>query len=553
MKKLLIILSLMTIIHSFPMNLKAQTMLEPGDLIITGMCTDNPDTMMFVLLKEIEKGTQIYFTDKGYNNQDTTFIDGEGYLVFTANSNYEAGSMITYIEGSPTDEFSVPEHYEFSNFSFATSGDQCLAFQGDTINPRFIFAVQTNSTEWQTSLNPEDNIAENGSEISKYRVSTLPTNLKKDTTALALGKSSYGDDEWDNVWYDGPTTGTIEEIQNFVTIFSNWSKNNNLFQAGKEDFTIKTEQTPPTITDEGTELSIADIIIIGAYTDNPDQFSFVFLRDVEKGTKITFTDAGWNLSTESFINNESFVYYTASQDYKAGSIITWNRDNYTSEFSYTNNWCFDHMSLSAAGDQCFAFQGDTTSPKFIFALQTNSTVYQTSMLPSENLNVNNEEVSVYRMSNVPAGLTEGFTAISVGQSSYADDEYDNVWYVGPTSGTKEEIVLAVSNSANWTGDMEQYNPYTINFTINESSTSGIAKTVSNKILVYPNPTHGTIHVQSDDDIMSIELFDITGKTIKKIMPEFNQTTFNLCTVSKGIYHLKINTVNNISFEKILVQ
>ncbi|NET52128.1 MAG: hypothetical protein F6K09_26575, partial [Merismopedia sp. SIO2A8] len=47
-----------------------------------------------------------------------------------------------------------------------------------------------------------------------------------------------------------------------------------------------------------TMLSAGDIAIIGINTDDPDDFSFVLLRDIEVGTEITFTDSGWLNSGE---------------------------------------------------------------------------------------------------------------------------------------------------------------------------------------------------------------------------------------------------------------
>ncbi|RME41816.1 MAG: hypothetical protein D6796_15335, partial [Caldilineae bacterium] len=42
-----------------------------------------------------------------------------------------------------------------------------------------------------------------------------------------------------------------------------------------------------------TILSAGDIAIIGFNFDNPDEFAFVLLADVQAGTAITFTDNGW--------------------------------------------------------------------------------------------------------------------------------------------------------------------------------------------------------------------------------------------------------------------
>ena len=42
-----------------------------------------------------------------------------------------------------------------------------------------------------------------------------------------------------------------------------------------------------------TVLSPGDIAIVHYSSDTPDSFAFVFLRDVEAGTTVNFTDNGW--------------------------------------------------------------------------------------------------------------------------------------------------------------------------------------------------------------------------------------------------------------------
>lgn len=45
-------------------------------------------------------------------------------------------------------------------------------------------------------------------------------------------------------------------------------------------------------SDMATSLAAGDIALVGYDADNPDDFAFVILRDIEAGTSITFTDNG---------------------------------------------------------------------------------------------------------------------------------------------------------------------------------------------------------------------------------------------------------------------
>tara|TARA_B110000503_G_C7166513_1_gene422137 strand:- start:2991 stop:3206 length:216 start_codon:yes stop_codon:yes gene_type:complete len=51
-----------------------------------------------------------------------------------------------------------------------------------------------------------------------------------------------------------------------------------------------------------TNLSPGDLAFTSYTSDNPDEFSFVLLEDVDSATVISFTDHGW-LSTGSFRAN----------------------------------------------------------------------------------------------------------------------------------------------------------------------------------------------------------------------------------------------------------
>ena len=118
---------------------KAQTGLNTGDIAIVGINSTNPDKFSFVILKNIATNTVINFTDNGFT-ADATARTGEGFLTFTAQTNYSAGSVFTWINGS-----GVASDWNSNNptsFSFNASGDQLFAFTGSTSN----WATQTNIT-----------------------------------------------------------------------------------------------------------------------------------------------------------------------------------------------------------------------------------------------------------------------------------------------------------------------------------------------------------------------------------------------------------------------
>ncbi|WP_163312209.1 hypothetical protein, partial [Enterobacter cloacae] len=66
------------------------TTLAAGDLALVGYDADNPDDFAFVLLRDIEAGTEIHFTDNGWTAAGA-FRGGEGIYTFTAAAALAAG------------------------------------------------------------------------------------------------------------------------------------------------------------------------------------------------------------------------------------------------------------------------------------------------------------------------------------------------------------------------------------------------------------------------------------------------------------------------------
>ena len=95
-----------------------------------------------------------------------------------------------------------------------------------------------------------------------------------------------------------------------------------------------------------TILSVGDIAIVH-YNSETDAFTFVFLRDVEAGTIVNFTDNGW-LAAGGFRPGEDTVTYTAPSAITAGTIVT-----------------LSGLDLDAAGDQIIAYQGDPATPTIL--------------------------------------------------------------------------------------------------------------------------------------------------------------------------------------------
>ncbi|MEM9535607.1 MAG: Ig-like domain-containing protein [Cyanobacteria bacterium P01_A01_bin.3] len=206
------------------------TTLVAGDLAIIGSNADNPDAFSFVLLADIDAGTEIFFTDNGVFS-DGSFRTTEGIVQYTAPSAIAAGTVVQFtgINGDFTEED--------AGFALTVDGDQVIAYQGSVAAPTFIYAAQTNSTQFQATS-------------TSSRTSALPPGLTVGTTAVAVGAGSGAEDEFDNSTYNETlTSGTQAELLAAIGNAANWTGSNTSIPLADGPFTvIPPDTTAPTVT-----------------------------------------------------------------------------------------------------------------------------------------------------------------------------------------------------------------------------------------------------------------------------------------------------------------
>ena len=79
------------------------------------------------------------------------------------------------------------------------------------------------------------------------------------------------------------------------------------------------------------------------------------------------------------------------------------------------------------------------------------------------------------------------------------------------------------------------------------------KTNNNNLIeinIYPNPTNGIININCNEEINSVEIYDISGNLILKTS---NSRNIDFTQNSTGIYFINIITSENIYIEKIVLQ
>ena len=206
-------------------------------------------------------------------------------------------------------------------------------------------------------------------------------------------------------------------------------------------------------------LTAGDVALIG-WVDNGspnDQFAFVTLADLPAGTKLYFTDSGWDSVNSMFRNtigptngtgNEQIVRFETSTLVPAGTIVT----SYVNAAGYSwitsgpipgaNSGNHAPLVLAQTGDQIYCFQHDTgqnplntPTKQHLFVLDDTGAF---------------ESATSTATGDVPPGLSAAaHTALTFQQNASGQDfmAFDTSVL---TSGSKSEWLSAMGDPANWT-------------------------------------------------------------------------------------------------------
>ncbi len=194
----------------------AQSVLSPGDIAVVTVNTGENSGFEFVTLKDLEPGTEIYFTDNAYLAHDDAIDGREGQIRYRAEGPVPQGSVISY-----TGEEEGP--FERSGrFNLSATGDNLLVYQSDR-EVTYIYAVgwTEKGAEWKYD-----------EPVSEFR-SDIPPGLDENrNTLLSLNGAPY-------YRYDpgNGNSGSPSYILDLIGDTGNWQKRKeSAFSAGDLSF-----------------------------------------------------------------------------------------------------------------------------------------------------------------------------------------------------------------------------------------------------------------------------------------------------------------------------
>lgn len=267
-----------------------------------------------------------------------------------------------------------------------------------------------------------------------------------------------------------------------------------------------------------------DIAIIRFNTDSPDGFSFVALSNIPSGDSLFFTDEGWDATAGSTgwrVSSEEHLKYI-SPGLNAGDIVHIDEE---STDSFTLSGAGGTITLARGsgfslfgGDQLLVYSGAAglrpDNPVFIAALHADdgqSTV--TGSNDAESGFTRKGEVNgLTAFSTLPASLVPGAHAIAVFPA--AGTEQDNMRYdCTVTSGSRAEILLAVSDKDNWVSDNNSaYGTDTVcsSFSVNSSTSTIIHGDAGWRMLSVPVSGASVSDLSDDSPVQGVSGGALSG-------------------------------------------
>ncbi len=89
-------------------------------------------------------------------------------------------------------------------------------------------------------------------------------------------------------------------------------------------------------------------------------------------------------------------------------------------------------------------------------------------------------------------------------------------------------------------------------TVTVGVSTEITDNIKNNISIYPNPSNGNFKIEAEENIISIEITDVSGKVC--LQQNVNSKYFEVSeNFSSGVYLVKISTLNEINLQKLVIK
>lgn len=273
-----------------------------------------------------------------------------------------------------------------------------------------------------------------------------------------------------------------------------------------------------------------------------------------------------NLKTTHYRNGDAILNITDNLEwtaYRAGAWCDFNNDAYNGiKYGKMYNWYVigDSRGITPVGWHVptdtewttltnyliangFNYDGTTSGNKIAKSLATKTdwNFYNTAGVVGNDLTTNN----ITGFSALPSGL-RGYKGVfgDFGNSAWwwssTETDFWDVWCTYLFYGNRG--VLRVNTG--------KTNGFNIRCILDNPSTEAPKTEINNYIKIYPNPTSESFHVSGLNGIATLKLTDFSGKELL-VKQVSNNETISICSLPKGLYVVRIFTMNEVIEMKIL--
>jgi len=138
---------------------------------------------------------------------------------------------------------------------------------------------------------------------------------------------------------------------------------------------------------------------------------------------------------------------------------------------------------------------------------------------------------------------ENYDSLLIGWSNLTLQPDVTIDFTGIAYCDGEAARTAIINDYNWTfnGDV-----------LDCSNVIGITNTSTfNNLSVYPNPSTGIFYLDIDEDLTSINLYDITGRPVRNF--DSYSRSLDVSDLAKGMYFLELTNDEKQATVKLILQ
>lgn len=166
-------------------------------------------------------------------------------------------------------------------------------------------------------------------------------------------------------------------------------------------------------------------------------------------------------------------------------------------------------------------------------------------------------LSTFEKMEVLVGTAPDPAAMTLGQI-FNNDNISNVGYETGAGTFTPEVSGVYYLAFHGYSDALQFLLFVDDVMIQETPLTGISNRIDNKSLkIYPNPTNGLITIEIPGNLMGkklVEVIDISGRIVYTgAIKGLGQQQLDLSKLKAGIYHIKIQTPDQLYQQKIIVR